>query len=209
MTAPWPATSRYGLTPAPGGLALVQDLLNTAPAGTPPEPDLLADDASSRAWARAATAAWAQATGQLVPQMVPDPDGLAELRAFRDELHRLTATPPPEAGDPAAVPVLHTATAALQLDENGQVHLEPRGTGWRRIASLVLVAAFEGQRADTRRRLKVCRNPRCAVTFYDRSRNNSGVWHDVKICGNAANLRAYRARQKQQSPKAAARFEGR
>jgi len=34
------------------------------------------------------------------------------------------------------------------------------------------------------------------VAFFDRSRNNSGVWHDVKFCGNAANLRAFRARQR-------------
>jgi predicted RNA-binding Zn ribbon-like protein len=44
--------------------------------------------------------------------------------------------------------------------------------------------------------LKVCRNPRCRVAFYDRSRNNSGVWHDVRTCGNAANLRAHRERQR-------------
>jgi predicted RNA-binding Zn ribbon-like protein len=42
----------------------------------------------------------------------------------------------------------------------------------------------------------VCRNPRCRVAFYDRSRNNSGVWHDVRTCGNAANLRAHRERQR-------------
>jgi predicted RNA-binding Zn ribbon-like protein len=46
------------------------------------------------------------------------------------------------------------------------------------------------------RRLKICRNPRCRVAFFDRSRNNSGVWRDVRTCGNAANLRAYRARQR-------------
>ncbi|MGV9881539.1 CGNR zinc finger domain-containing protein [Streptomyces sp. NPDC003006] len=50
------------------------------------------------------------------------------------------------------------------------------------------------------RRLKTCRNPLCRVAFYDRSRNNSGVWHDVKTCGNAANLRAYRARRRGQEP---------
>ena len=94
------------------------------------------------------------------------------------------------------MPVLHTATASLQLDEDGLVRLEPRGTGWQRLASLVITAAFEGQRADTRRRLKTCRNPRCHVAFYDRSRNNSGVWHDVKTCGNTANLRAFRARRR-------------
>jgi len=60
-------------------------------------------------------------------------------------------------------------------------------------------AGLEGDRtalADTWRRLKVCRNPRCQVAFFDRSRNNSGVWHSTKVCGNVENLRAHRARAK-------------
>ena len=32
--------------------------------------------------------------------------------------------------------------------------------------------------------------------FYDRSRNNGRVWHDVHTCGNVANLRASRARRR-------------
>jgi predicted RNA-binding Zn ribbon-like protein len=63
---------------------------------------------------------------------------------------------------------------------------------------LVLAALFQGQQAGTRRRLKTCRNPRCRVAFYDRSRNASGVWHSVRICGNAINLRAHRERQRGQ-----------
>jgi len=40
--------------------------------------------------------------------------------------------------------------------------------------------------------------PRCRVAFYDRSRNASGVWHSVRICGNAINLRAHRERRRAQ-----------
>ncbi|MDH6126513.1 CGNR zinc finger domain-containing protein [Kitasatospora sp. GP82] len=196
----WPATARYELESAPGGLGLVQDLLNTVAAGAPRQADLLSDLAAAQAWVDDATAQWSAVTGQPVPQVALDADGLDELRAFRDELHRLTTQAREDVPETeSAVPVLHSATAALQLGEDGLVRLESRGTGWRRLASLVLVAAFEGQRADTRRRLKTCRNPRCRAAFYDRSRNNSGVWHDVKTCGNAANLRAYRARQRVQN----------
>jgi predicted RNA-binding Zn ribbon-like protein len=49
---------------------------------------------------------------------------------------------------------------------------------------------------NTEWRLKLCRNPECAVAFYDRSKNSSAVWHNVKTCGNAANLRASRARRR-------------
>ena len=56
---------------------------------------------------------------------------------------------------------------------------------------------FLAQRADTWKRLKLCHKAACSSAFYDRSKNNSGVWHDVKMCGNAANLRASRARRRE------------
>ncbi|MFD8338947.1 CGNR zinc finger domain-containing protein [Streptomyces solisilvae] len=60
---------------------------------------------------------------------------------------------------------------------------------------MTLIEIFQ---ASTWQRLKLCRNDRCGIMFFDRSRNNSGIWHDVKVCGNTANLRAYRARQRAQ-----------
>jgi predicted RNA-binding Zn ribbon-like protein len=42
------------------------------------------------------------------------------------------------------------------------------------------------------------------VAFFDRSRNNSGVWHDVAACGNAINLRASRARRRARATGSAA-----
>jgi predicted RNA-binding Zn ribbon-like protein len=35
------------------------------------------------------------------------------------------------------------------------------------------------------------------LSFYDRSRNNSAVYHDSRQCGNAIYLRASRARKRQ------------
>ncbi|MEX2984127.1 CGNR zinc finger domain-containing protein [Streptomyces sp. C36] len=195
----WPATARYALEAAPGGLGLVQDLLNTAAVEGSGHGDLLAGPDEARAWADAAVAGWTAVTGQPVPPVALDADGLEELRAFRDDLHRVTAEAGWDGAGAGAGPaplVLHCTATALQLGEDGVVRLEPRGAGWRRLASLVLVAAFEAQSAGTRRRLKTCRAPHCRLAFYDRSRNNSGVWHEVKACGNAANLRAYRARRR-------------
>jgi hypothetical protein len=204
---PWPATGRYDIDCAPGGLGLVQDLLNTIASGVPQQPDLLADLKSAQTWVNIATARLSAATGQPVPAVVLDDPGLQELRAFRDELHDEVAArghAVPEPGDAVPRPtgtgpaVPRTASATLRLGEDGSVHVEPRGTGWQLLISLVLAALFEAQWADTRRRIKTCRNPRCRVAFYDRSRNNSGVWHSVRICGYPANLRAHRARQRGQ-----------
>ena len=201
---PWSATSRYGLAPAPGALGLAQDLLNTAPAGH--KPDLLADLASARPWVSEATVQWSAATGLPVPEVVLDAGDLHLLRAFRDDLREVIAKEhdgTPDTGPAApdtrpAAPVLYTAAAALQLGADGSVRLHPQETGPQALVMLVLAALFEDQQAGTGRRLKTCRNPRCQVAFYDRSRNASGVWHSVRVCGNAINLRAHRERRRSQ-----------
>ncbi|GMA87986.1 hypothetical protein GCM10025868_32360 [Angustibacter aerolatus] len=41
----------------------------------------------------------------------------------------------------------------------------------------------------------MCANPECGAAFYDGSPNASRRWHDVRTCGNVANLRASRARR--------------
>ena len=52
------------------------------------------------------------------------------------------------------------------------------------------------QQAGLWPRLKLCHNADCRCAFFDTSRNNSGVWHDVSTCGNTANLRAFRERKR-------------
>ncbi|WP_030486428.1 CGNR zinc finger domain-containing protein [Micromonospora chokoriensis] len=199
-TPPWPATARYDLAPAPGGLGLVQDLLNTISAGAPRQPDLLDELGSATEWAHDVAAQWSAATGRPAPDVTLDPAGLRALRIFREELRhgidaRLHATL--ESGPPERAAAPHATGATLRLDGNGSVHLDPARTGAELLVSLVLAELFAAQLSDVGRRIKTCRNPRCQVAFYDRSRNNSGVWHSVRVCGLPANLRAHRARRRQ------------
>ncbi|MFD0788356.1 CGNR zinc finger domain-containing protein, partial [Micromonospora azadirachtae] len=124
------------------------------------------------------------------------------LRRFRDglreEIGAATDSGRPAHGSADPDPGrLRAAEATLRLDENGVVHLSPAGTGAQALIALVLAALFEAQLTDERRRIKTCANPRCQVAFYDRSRNNSGVWHSLRVCGRPANLRAHRARRRQ------------
>lgn len=185
----WPASSRYELAQAPGGLGMVQDLLNTLSAGKPRKADLLATLPDAQQWANEVTEGWHTLTGEPTPSITLDEEGLRALRDYRQALTDAAT------GDGAPVVVL-SAASELELRSDGVVRLAPRGSGWRYLISLLLAIEWQAQAEDTRRRLKVCRNPRCRVAFYDRSRNNSGVWHDVRTCGNAANLRAHRERQR-------------
>jgi predicted RNA-binding Zn ribbon-like protein len=46
----------------------------------------------------------------------------------------------------------------------------------------------------TWQRAKACRADDCGWAFYDRSRNRSGVWCEMSVCGNRTKVRAYRSR---------------
>ena len=194
----WSATDRHGLAPAPAGLGFVQDFLNThpthpAPSAKPePEADLLADLDSAQRWLDEALKNWSQETG--VPQSrvlltEADLDTLCGLRADLTSLVRTT-------DQPHDATLLPSASVFARVGPDGTALLEPRGDGSRRVSAIVLIETFTAQRLDTWRRLKICRNDRCAVSFYDRSRNNSAVWHDSRACGNATYLRASRARKR-------------
>jgi hypothetical protein len=187
----WSTTTRYESTAADGGLALVQDLMNTIPAGRPRQTDMLQDVGTAQGWVDAALADWSEATGRPAPVVALDERGLDELQALRADLRGVVGG----SGDPTS-PELRAASIGVSLGADGTAELHPRGQGWRVLVGLLLIEVLEAQRADTWRRLKTCRNDRCAVAFYDRSRNNSGTWHNVRICGNAVNLRASRARRR-------------
>jgi hypothetical protein len=189
MSSGWSASQRYRLATAPGGLGLVQDFLNTIGIGDY-GPDLLADDALAQTWADDATRTWSALRDVDAEPPALDEGDLPKLRTVRDTIAKLVAGDT-DARGPGSV------SASFALSDTGEVRLEPSGTGWRWLASALWSEILLGQQNGTFRRIKQCHNHSCGSTFYDRSKNNSGVWHDVKTCGNAANLRASRARRRE------------
>jgi hypothetical protein len=179
------STSRFQLDPAPGGLFLVQDLVNTRGITTYGVRDLLATVEDAQRWTSTTLVRWQDvsgAEGGIGPVAARD---LPALRRLRTDVERLLAAEGPTASAPAG----------LALGPDGRVRLQPRGTGVRWLASAVWGEVLLAQRDGAWPRLKVCRNPVCPCAFHDGSRNNSRVWHDVRTCGNVANLRASRARR--------------
>jgi predicted RNA-binding Zn ribbon-like protein len=191
----WPATDRYGLSHAPGGLGFVQDVLNTHPTQRPAMADQLGDLDSAQTWLDGALQNWSQETG--VPQsgvLITEAD-LDKLRGLRADLTSLLRS----ADQPRDATLLPSASVSARVGPDGKALLEPRGDGHRRVSAIVLIETFTAQRLDTWRRLKICRNEVCSLAFYDRSRNNSAVYHDSRVCGNATYLRASRARKRQRA----------
>jgi hypothetical protein len=191
----WPATTRYGLSVAPGDLGLVQDFLNTITEGTVAPPDLLATLASAQEWADQVSEQWASIDelgwAKNLPRLTEN--DREALVAFRDRLFEaLFGHSHSEArggtgpDNPAYRPVMTVSTGGIQL--------WPDGEGWKYFETALLLICYRGQVEGVLRRMKSCKSETCDVVFYDRSNNNSAVWHDAKVCGNRANVRAYRER---------------
>ena len=189
----WPATDRYGLSYAPGGLGFVQDVLNTHPTQRPPMADLLADLDSAQRWLDAALEKWSEETGVPQSRVLLTDDDLDKLRGLRADLTTMLRS----ADQSHDATLLPSAAVSVRVGPDGKALLEPRGDGSRRVRAVVLIETFTAQRLDTWRRMKICRNEVCSLSFYDRSRNSSAVYHDSRVCGNAIYLRASRARKRQ------------
>jgi predicted RNA-binding Zn ribbon-like protein len=190
MSPSWPASHRFRLTPPSDGLGLVQDFLNTVGVESYGS-DLLADTALAQDWAQSAVRTWAALRGVDAPVPSLNAADAARLRALRDTISKMIAGEPVRAGEIGAV------SGSFAVSDAGDVRLEPAGSGWRWMAAALWSEILLSQQHDTWRRIKQCHNHQCLSTFYDRSKNNSGVWCNVKTCGNAANLRASRARRRE------------
>ena len=214
------ATDRMRLSAgrAPGGLALVQELINTSTRTSDAAPavlaDLLADLETANRWLGAALARWSAETDQPAPELRLGEADLAPLRKLRESVRALASAPGDNADAPresaegvdgggvhgvsAAFPPAGVSVA-LRVDADGRVRHGTTAAGWRGVATLVMAEILLAQHTGSWQRFKTCPYPVCGVAFYDESRNNSRVWHDVRTCGNRTNLAASRERRRSAS----------
>lgn len=190
----WKASARHGVREAPGGFALVQELLNTRPAMAYAT-DLLTTVDDAQWWVTDALGIWSHVSGLPGPTLLLSAADLRSMRRLRTAFEFVVlagSNPEPDATllPPADVQV------SLVPDGTGWVRVVPTGRGVRWLASALWAEALLAQQAGFWPRLKLCNNPACRAAFFDTSRNNSGVWHDVSTCGNTANLRAFRERRR-------------
>jgi predicted RNA-binding Zn ribbon-like protein len=190
----YPASGRFGTALAPAPLVLSQELANTIGMDhLPGIEDLLGDVDTAQHWIDAVVPHWCASFGADDPHVVLTAAELPRLRAVRDTLRSVVD----EHAEPRSDAVL-AGTAAVAVTR-AAAHLEPVGAGASWLASAIAIEAVSAHAQDSFRRLKLCHGPRCRVAFYDRSKNNSRVWHDTATCGNQANARAHRARRREQS----------
>ena len=169
---------------APGRLELVRAFLNTRDVEDGIEE--LATRAQARAWLEA--------------HRLPAQDAVdaGRLRALREALRDLLLANNGQPHDEAALDKVRAEAAAVGLrvrfDGNGSSALVPAGGGTDAVVAELLGIVHEAMAAGTWPRLKACRSETCEWAFYDRSRNRSGTWCSMAVCGNRAKVRSYRRR---------------
>jgi len=182
-----------GRAPAPPPLDLVQDFVNTEIAVW--SIDDIATPEALRDWLR---------HRGLLGDTEVDAESFVRARALRDLLRDLAfrnthAKRPDHELRAAFASIASDARLQVELDDHGDLRLEPAGDGVERALAGLLSRVLDAQASGTWRRMKACPGPHCGWLFYDASRNASSTWCSMSICGNRTKTAAYRSRRRSES----------
>ncbi|HSL97229.1 MAG TPA: CGNR zinc finger domain-containing protein [Candidatus Deferrimicrobiaceae bacterium] len=175
-------------SPAPGGLELVRAFINS----------LDIEDGTDDLGTPASAVAWLRGSGLATHGIVSEADR-RRLVEVREALRELLAAR--EAGEPAAAAQRRLGRAARQspltvaFNRDGRAELVPAGAGTDAVIARLLGEVTAATTAGSWDRLKVCRNDACRWAFYDASKNHSGVWCSMAVCGNRFKGRTFRDRR--------------
>src|SRR5689334_21178308 len=125
------------------------------------------------------------------------PEDYARAIELREALRRTMLANNGGAEDSSATALLEAAVRRGELSvhfRDGTALLEPCAAGPSGALAALLAPVAEAMSDGTWARVKACRAEDCQWAFYDFSRNRSGTWCDMAVCGNREKVRAYRAR---------------
>jgi predicted RNA-binding Zn ribbon-like protein len=181
-----------GRAPAPGELALVQAFMNSRwDLTTAGNPEILASAEALGDWlqARGLVAGSKRLTSHDLDRALAVREGLRAL-AFANNDHSL---------DLGAIDAMRKASEGVGT----QICIEPGGprfvadttTGIEGAIGALLAITARAMIDGSWRRLKACPGRHCGWAFYDHSRNQSGRWCSMKVCGDRDKARAYYQRR--------------
>ena len=192
------ATSIETLTPAedhpkaaPGELNHIRRFVNTLDLedGTDAiaEPDEMRD--------------WLAERGLLDADVTLTAADVSRAHAVREALRKLLLANNGDPVDQGAVETLNEAAARADLrvrfEADGGASLAPVRSAVDGAIGRLLAIVFRAMADGTWPRLKACAyHERCEWAFYDWSKNRSGTWCDMAVCGNRAKAAAYRERRR-------------
>jgi predicted RNA-binding Zn ribbon-like protein len=185
------ASEPGGREAAPGPLALVQAFVNTVAEEGHFRWEAIGDTGS--------LSSWLEGRGLLAGGESVGEADVARAKEVRAALRSLLAANNGRGADPAAIRALNLAAVRARLTvrfgADGRATLEPGAGGVDGALGRVLAAVHAGMEEGTWGRLKSCANATCGWAFYDRSKNRSGRWCSMEVCGNRTKTRAYRRRR--------------
>ncbi|WP_422772702.1 CGNR zinc finger domain-containing protein [Plantactinospora sp. WMMC1484] len=173
--------------PAPGSLALVQNLLNTV------------EIAAGRDRLRTIAELTAFAGAHGSPGLTFTDSDVTETRRFREALRDAcrghAGSPLPAASAAALRYTLATSPLLLTIDDSGSARAVPAAGlgGSAALIATVAAAIVDAATTGTWPRLKACAAHRCQWVYYDHSPGGRSRWCTMSICGSRAKMRAYRA----------------
>jgi len=173
---------------APGRLETVREFVNTTDleGGT----EDLADPATLRDWLAA--------RDLVAPGTELSPADLARAVEFREALRDALVANHDGVNDPHALEAINRTAAGarlvVRLAPDGSSSLEPEGGGIEGALGRLLAIVYTAKAEGTWDRLKICKRDTCRWAFYDQSKNRSGSWCSMAVCGNKEKAAAYRRR---------------
>jgi predicted RNA-binding Zn ribbon-like protein len=181
-----------GRPPAPEPVRLAQEFMNTV--DLEDGPDLFETEEGLRRWL---------SERRLIAP--GDPVSAAELDLAVRTREALRSLVIAKEAKPAADPVrmlrsLGIGVVRVSFDPNGTASLEPTEGGVAGGLSSILATVYRSTLDGTWGRLKACRRDVCHWVFYDRSKNRSGTWCAMEICGNRTKTSAYYRRTHTRRP---------
>ncbi|HEX7005025.1 MAG TPA: CGNR zinc finger domain-containing protein [Trueperaceae bacterium] len=184
-----PEQLRIGKKPAPGDLAYLQGFVNTA--------DLESgrDDFASRE----ALAGWLRHHGLLDEGTGVSEEERLRVVEFREALRSRLGANNGEPLDPDSLDKLEQVAAVVPLHlhhlDDGGVELHAAGDGVSFALGELQAVIYRAMLEGTWSRLKTCQSDSCRWAFYDASKNRSGTWCSMEVCGNRTKVRSHRQRK--------------
>jgi predicted RNA-binding Zn ribbon-like protein len=183
------------LQEAPGELEQVRAFVNTL--------DL--EQGSDELDSPSALASWLTDRKLLEPSTEAGPGDLSRAIDLREALRALMLANNGELPVPAGAAAIldgavMRARVQLRFDEGCAGALRPAAAGVDAALGRLLAVVHEASADGTWQRLKACREHSCEWAFYDHTKNRSGAWCNMAVCGNRAKARAYRERRGTASP---------
>jgi hypothetical protein len=180
---------KTGSKRSPGQLAVIQGFVNTLNIETG------IDDIGSKELLKK----WLVFHGLLKPA---DRVSFADFRttiSLREALRSLLLTNNGNTFEPSSLKNLNKLFSkfplAVYCERDGKPSLISSKRGMAGVFGFILSQVIQAVNDGTWSQLKACSDTNCQWAFYDNSKNHSGKWCAMSVCGSREKARAYRRRR--------------